>query len=582
MGEEYLEKRLESLKKSYNSLPSATSSDSIIDHIKQKEKPAKPKRNWSAWTAAASFIGVLLIAGVLSAQLLSGGMEERAENAAESNTPQESSLEKSPNENGDTNMDGEYSLTGDSAAVTEEDKETALNKLKNLYEKELANLAAQLDTDVMLEQFTFVQKAKSELTYFSETGFKTKEDMAAAYNYAAERISRQLNTPAQDLNELKEMSQGEFEVSFPNLLTKQEELQNLMLERFNEKSKMKVLSKPIVDSLNRGVHPENKAAGVEAQFVLDNGYRFVLDGEGMLQLEIDYPKYIKTFGDKLPEALDAYIGLQPNLKWAVDGYVVGGWDKLGGRIIETELFLLQHPNFDKSVEIYQEYKYMVNAYLFGIDNSPAFNEEGFLKHDVKASFERFMKDHRDTETYPIVKNYYELLKKHDFKRTEAVADYAVDWPELVNGKDSSTDFYGKKPLELSGELVSRYDELKAAGDDDQVNELLKGLTPYDVMKIYMEAGQNGDTATHYKLLLKDDQTPAKEVFAEESQAAEEYRKLVNEIHTVRAEKKDENSMVFTLEGQYVDVKRVFTTIRGEEGVWRIPYQPLEVVNIGTP
>ncbi|WP_070121236.1 hypothetical protein [Bacillus marinisedimentorum] len=586
MGEEYLEKRLERLKKSYRSMPSVTSSDSIMDHIKEKEKPPKPKRNWSAWTAAASFIGVLLIAGVLAAQMLSGGMDERAENAPESNMPQESKVENNPSADGETNRDGEYSLTGDSSAVTEEDKEEALERLETLYERELTNLAEQLDTDVMLEQFVFVQKAKSELTYFSETGFKTKEDMAAAFNAAADRISWQLSTPAQALNELKEkqgsMSQGEFEASFADLLSKQEELQKLTLERFKEKSKLKVLSKAVVDSLNRGVHPENKAAGAEAQFVLDNGYRFVMDSEGMLQLEIDYPKHIKLFGDRLPEALNAYIDLQPALEWASDAYVLGGWDKLSERITETELFLLQHPNFDKSVEIYQEYKYMVNAYLFGIDNSPAFNEEGFLKHDVKASFERFMKVHRDTETYPIVKSYYELLKKHDFKRTDAVAGYTVNWPELVNGKDSSTDFYGKKPLQLSGELPSIYDGLKGAESAEQVNGLLKDLSPYDVMKLYIEAGQNSDADTQYKLLLQDDGTPSQEVFMEELEAAEDYRKLISEIHTVRAEKSDEKTMVFTFEGQYADVKRVFTTVRNEQGVWRIPYQPMEVINVGSP
>ncbi|UPG65014.1 hypothetical protein [Metabacillus endolithicus] len=69
MDEKLFEERMRNLKQSYEQVPSVSSVDKIVNKVKTSEKPFK-KRMRLQLPYVASFIGVLLIGGILGAQLL--------------------------------------------------------------------------------------------------------------------------------------------------------------------------------------------------------------------------------------------------------------------------------------------------------------------------------------------------------------------------------------------------------------------------------------------------------------------------------------------------------------------------------
>ena len=73
MEDKLLEDRLKKLKGSYNEIPTKSSPQKLLNEIMKTEKPQKKKL---IMPYVASFIGILLLAGVLGTQLI-GQQESR-------------------------------------------------------------------------------------------------------------------------------------------------------------------------------------------------------------------------------------------------------------------------------------------------------------------------------------------------------------------------------------------------------------------------------------------------------------------------------------------------------------------------
>lgn len=111
---------------------------------------------------------------------------------------------------------------------------------------------------------------------------------------------------------------------------------------------------------------------------------------------------------------------------AHDAALVIAWDELRRRIIGLENFANAHPKLPETdAEIRHELRHLTIWYLCGIGNTPAYSREGShtIVPELRASYERFLAENRDSSLYPVVAKVYDLLKKHNFAFSRELEDY---------------------------------------------------------------------------------------------------------------------------------------------------------------
>lgn len=98
-----------------------------------------------------------------------------------------------------------------------------------------------------------------------------------------------------------------------------------------------------------------------------------------------------------------------------DAGLLISWNQLGDRIITWEAFLKKYPNFPEKQMIESYLDSYIRVFLSGMDNSPIHNFENMtLDKDVRAAYEKFIKDNKTSKYYKLVKDYYEMIKKNNF------------------------------------------------------------------------------------------------------------------------------------------------------------------------
>ena len=103
------------------------------------------------------------------------------------------------------------------------------------------------------------------------------------------------------------------------------------------------------------------------------------------------------------------------------------WDQLSDRIVDWQNYLDKYPDYPGKKEVEGYISFYLDLYLlnFGLDNTPMFIN-GVLTDEVRMSYERFIEKYHGTKYHGIVKEYYNLLKKHDFNITEEAKNFLAD------------------------------------------------------------------------------------------------------------------------------------------------------------
>jgi hypothetical protein len=97
-----------------------------------------------------------------------------------------------------------------------------------------------------------------------------------------------------------------------------------------------------------------------------------------------------------------------------DAGLLISWEQLRKRIIAWEKFLAQYPNFVERLNIQQQLKDYLGTYLAGLDNTRIYGQDRRLKQEVKASYENFIRQDKDSKYHHIIQEYFVMLKKHGF------------------------------------------------------------------------------------------------------------------------------------------------------------------------
>lgn len=159
-----------------------------------------------------------------------------------------------------------------------------------------------------------------------------------------------------------------------------------------------------------------------------NGFR-IMSSESGGYITIDDRFMFLSIGNTLSDGLREYLQIMVGemLPYPVfdDLGLLITWNELSDRIIKREKFVEKYPNIIESKDEVKIIGSLMETYV-GMDkylqNTPVFIDDK-LSDDVKASYERFISNYSSSKYYPIIKGYYDVLKKYDFKENEEAKAY---------------------------------------------------------------------------------------------------------------------------------------------------------------
>ncbi len=143
--------------------------------------------------------------------------------------------------------------------------------------------------------------------------------------------------------------------------------------------------------------------------------------------------YLKnTFKNFLPKEFALYFSY---LQFYTTGYLerdIKDHDELRKRIIIAENFLKEFPTSEFAEEFKQDMLYDVGVYIRGVD-AYSLNAGGYkLELAAKASFEKFLKQNKESKFYGLVDTWYKKLKQDKFKIDYDYANTLLDTLEANN------------------------------------------------------------------------------------------------------------------------------------------------------
>lgn len=148
-------------------------------------------------------------------------------------------------------------------------------------------------------------------------------------------------------------------------------------------------------------------------------------GEGDWYLRDD-PEFIAGAAAKLPlgDLADwvAFWSREGRQRLAEDAGLVVGWDDIRQRLIRWEDFARRHPDLPETrIEVRPQVNGFLSWYLFGIDNSPAYDTPHVpaartfrLDPALKTSYERFIKENASSSFHDLIAGAYAILGRHDY------------------------------------------------------------------------------------------------------------------------------------------------------------------------
>lgn len=519
MDDQLFEKRLSNLKQSYEKLPVQTSADHIMDRIKLEKQKNKPF--FKAKTLyAASFAGVMLIAGLLGAQLL---MQNNERNGGTGEQPPAVQVPPSA-----------------------EEIEAKRSELDLLFKERLAAFKAEIQMPDA-ELYPFIQEAEDAVREFDgRNSYQSIQELENYFKTIKLTVEQNVSSPAAQLAALRTKAEEGEEVrdaEIISLLEKQRMMEEYFFEKWVAVSSTLQYTDAVAfaEQLNQkgSDHPE---AGPVIEEIRNGGYRFYHEGEGMINFQPDL-ELLENELDPSPQ-MKKYFETENQAQVAMDAALAVPIKELAERTVALEDFILQNPNFKYREKLKERYEFWLTVLHKGLNNSMAVDEQLKLKEEWRSAFEQLMKDYPNRETTSAVSAYYEFLKAQNFafKSQEEYWQYKVNVPESL--KPEVSFFKGREIqlLPVSSSIQTAY-QAYTDGDSTALNE----LQPADVLRLYFYVTVTGDAETAYDLIAKDESAPSVEEFkADLEEKAKEYRVLSANTVKLHETYSEDGSTVFEL------------------------------------
>jgi hypothetical protein len=185
---------------------------------------------------------------------------------------------------------------------------------------------------------------------------------------------------------------------------------------------------------NYAVANASKMTAIGADALVETLIQEILkDGES-----VDYSEIVKNYGTYLSNSYGAYLKLQRdeyNERLESERVLLVSWEDLGRRIVNHEKYLKEHVISDYYDQVKDRYYYLISVYVYGLNNTPVADYEGYLFDDIKIKYIEFMKHGDDSEFKKFLAEYIEILKESDWKiESERVSRYLAKQYEVFRAK----------------------------------------------------------------------------------------------------------------------------------------------------
>jgi len=186
------------------------------------------------------------------------------------------------------------------------------------------------------------------------------------------------------------------------------------LQQFDFKSTMDDMIKGARDKKLKNMLQETKA----------NGFKLI-PLEGCYYPIIDYEKY-KIYQPYVNDDIKSYIDIaaaESEQACTDDAALVISWPELAKRSLRAEAFIQKYPTSARIEDVRQQYDLYISNYLYGANNTPAFDyETQTLKDAARQSYYEAAKT-PNSKLAGIIKQYLPILEKNKFKRTPEVEQF---------------------------------------------------------------------------------------------------------------------------------------------------------------
>ncbi len=163
------------------------------------------------------------------------------------------------------------------------------------------------------------------------------------------------------------------------------------------------------------LYQEEKLAKAQA-IAADAGFKVEHAGEGTFEARPDTNYLAKIFTSHVSPAIKAYFTfVKAEAGFIQDAGLMVTHEELRESIILGDTIMQKYPDSTIASMVQKPLNSMVHFYLLGVDNTPIYGAKRILLPEVKASFNRFLKENKQSTFYPAVKYTYDLLQKNNFK-----------------------------------------------------------------------------------------------------------------------------------------------------------------------
>lgn len=558
MDDQFLEKRLNSLKNAYEEMPVKNNTEQIVREVKKIDKS---KRHIFHFPYVASFIGVGIITGILLMQFFAQDIAVPKDNSA---------------------------AVEDQEAVSEIEIKQTFAKLLKYYDIKQADLKVKLGI-IEDSSVKFASHIPSMLD--TEMMQVLDDDIAANDLIELERkykeiIDRDLIHPTELTNKIADAkTEEERDNLTASLVNVYDEFFYRYRDLVNIDYKADIMDmirssslEQTIKLLNNGfAQSEASELGNFADGAKQIGYSFI-EEDGYIAVKKDIHLLLAEVKPIISNDFYSYILLQEKERFNQNGTMTIGWMELAELLIQYEETYNSIENDWIIENMKREFSSLYALLLLGHTSKSIFDESDLLKNDVKAAYEWVIETHADTTTAQALKVEYEALKEIGFKKPADFSNTGILTPDFLQGRERPEQ-KGEKItdpiLPLSDELLSIYKQFKSKQDDN----LLRGYGPFEIMRLYFHADAEKDYETLYALYSTEFALPSEEQFIAEYSAGDSST-LIDRLraydYASLYHREDDPALITGVQLHYKgqNEKRVFGMTK-TNGIWKVNFIPFQ-------
>ncbi|MBI4542840.1 MAG: PD40 domain-containing protein [Gemmatimonadetes bacterium] len=198
------------------------------------------------------------------------------------------------------------------------------------------------------------------------------------------------------------------------------------------------------DEFEEWLQSDRAARDSAAEFYFSRG--LILNvSEGTYWLTANSGFLLRRLGAYLTRPMRSYVEIlerQQEGMYESDGGLLISWDELAERIIAWEAFLEGNPGFALRGDAENWYDRYLGAYVSGLENTPLFDSRpplgpygtGRLRGDVRASYERLVARHGQTQAARFVRGLLEVLQRVGYSDGPEREEYLRTTPRPTPGR----------------------------------------------------------------------------------------------------------------------------------------------------